>query len=81
LCLLELDANPKTHRPDVNPGSFKTVYERQDPGFQPLARVCKDCLGYIRGGNWPTAVYAKLWSKELATERALEAAGLPEVPA
>jgi hypothetical protein len=85
LCLRELDVNPKTHRPDLNSGSFKQVYERNrlfegGGGFSPIAKICADCLGYLRGGNWPSDVYAKLWSKELATERALRDAGLPEAP-
>ena len=76
LCLRDLVLDYKHPTPPS-----KMLYERQDPGFSPVLRMCKDCLGYIRGGNWPTDVYAKLWSKELATERALAASGIPEAPA
>jgi len=60
----------------------KQIYERVQTagGYEPLAKICSECLGSIRGGNWPSDVYAKLWSKELATERALKASGLPEAP-
>jgi hypothetical protein len=57
-----------------NKPQSKQIYERVQTagGYNRLAKICSDCLGYIRGGNWPTDVYAKLWSKELATERASE---------
>ncbi len=76
LCLKDVVTTRGSNAP-----SSKQFYERvSDQGYNPLGKLCRDCLGYIRGGNWPSDVYAKLWSKELATERALRDAGLPEAP-
>jgi len=75
LCLKDITTAAYGH------GNAKQLYERiHNQGFSGIAQVCNDCLGYLRGGNWPSEVYAKLWSKELATERALRDAGLPEAP-
>lgn len=43
-------------------GNCKVLYERTTagPGFTNIATMCDDCLGYIRGENWPPAVYALL---------------------
>lgn len=72
LCLTELDPE----RNNLGEGSFKWVYERQDPGFAKVAGICKQCLTYLRGGNWPTDVYAKLTGARRSTgegQRAVEA--------
>ena len=63
-------------------GNSKTVYERVPggAGFANIAKICDECLGYVRGGNWPPDVYSKLWSKELAKERELASSGIPAAP-
>jgi hypothetical protein len=79
LCLKDVTAPFRAY----HAGNSKVIYERQhgSAGFTNLGKMCDDCLGYVRGGNWPPDVYAKLWNKELVTERALESAGLPEIAA
>jgi hypothetical protein len=51
------------------------IYERNGTqGFTPLGMICDTCLGLLRGGNWPTDVYAKLsGERKLEGERAAEA--------
>lgn len=40
----------------------------------PLAIVCDVCLSSLRGGNWPSDVYAKLYrDRRVEGERAVEA--------
>jgi hypothetical protein len=76
LCLKDV-----TTGPIGTAATAKQVYERNPGGgFMAVAKICRECLSSLRGGNWPSDVYAKLWSKELATERALRDAGLPEAP-
>jgi hypothetical protein len=63
----------ETHTQLGDPG--KLVYERStgSKAFEPFALICKSCLQYLRGGNWPTDVYAKLTGGKAEGERAAEA--------
>jgi hypothetical protein len=68
LCLRDTQAK-KWHG-----GNAKMIYERNGTqGFTPVGMICDSCLGYIRGGNWPTDVYAKLSAdRKVEGERAAE---------
>jgi hypothetical protein len=75
LCIKEIDVTARNWEHN----NAKAVYERNGTqGFTPVGRICRDCLGYLRGGNWPTDVYAKLSGApkgegERAAERLLTA--------
>jgi hypothetical protein len=70
LCLKDIGVLPRQY--DHNTG--KNLYERNGTqGFTPVARACYTCLQLLRGGNWPTEVYAKLSvDRKVEGERAAE---------
>lgn len=73
LCLKDVTASSQSW----HSGNCKVVYERTTggAGFTNLGKICDDCLGYLRGGNWPTDVYAKLSEgRKSGAEQALEVA-------
>ena len=42
-------------------GNAKMIYERNGTqGFTPVGMICVTCIQLLRGGNWPTDIYAKL---------------------
>lgn len=60
-CLLCLTDVVHRNEVDHTHNKGKIVYERNPGGgMLPLAIVCDSCLSDVRGGNWPTDVYAKL---------------------
>jgi len=71
-CLLCLKA---IHTQAYGHGNAKQLYERiHNQGFSGVAQLCNECLGYVRGGNWPTDVYRKLTEgREPEGQRAVEA--------
>jgi len=72
-CLLCLnDVGVLARQYDHNTG--KNLYERNGAqGFTPVARICYTCIRLLRGGNWPTDVYAKLSAdRKVEGERAAD---------
>jgi hypothetical protein len=74
-CLLCLkDLNMGDRRTELGTSRWKNLYEREDPGFSAVVKLCVQCLQYLRGGNWPSDVYAKLTlDRRGEGERAVEA--------